>query len=161
LRYKPQGRFFGWLAYTLSRSERRDAPGEPLHRYDFDQTHILTALASYKLGRGWQVGGRFRYVTGSPYTPEIGGVMDYDAGAYAPITAKSVNSARLPDFNQLDLRIDKAWKFSAWQLSAYLDVQNVYYRKNAEGIAYNYNYTQSSVVSGLPILPIIGVRGEL
>jgi hypothetical protein len=161
LRYKPQGRFFGWLAYTLSRSERRDAPGEPLHRYDFDQTHILTALASYKLGRGWQVGGRFRYVTGSPYTPELGGVMDYDAGAYAPITAKSVNSARLPDFNQLDLRVDKTWKFSAWQLSAYLDVQNVYYRKNAEGIAYNYNYTQSSVVSGLPILPIIGLRGEL
>ena len=161
LRYKPAGRFFGWVAYTLSQSERRDAPGAPLYHYDFDQTHILTALGSYKLGRGWQVGGRFRYVTGSPYTPEIGGVMDYDAGAYAPITARNVNSARVPDFNQLDLRVDKLWKFNAWQLSAYLDVQNVYNRKNAEGVGYNYNYTKSSIVSGLPILPIIGVRGEL
>ncbi|HEY3667788.1 MAG TPA: hypothetical protein VGL19_17420, partial [Polyangiaceae bacterium] len=161
LRYKPEGRFFGWLAYTLSRSERRDAPGDALYRYDYDQTHILTALGSYKLGRGWQAGARFRYVTGSPYTPEVGGVMDYDAGTYAPITSPNRNSARVPDFHQLDMRVDKTWKFSAWQLSAYLDVQNVYFRQNPEGISYNYNYSKSSVVSGLPFLPIIGLRGEL
>jgi hypothetical protein len=161
LRYKPQGRFFGWVAYTLSRSERRDAPGQPLYSYDYDQTHILTALGSYKLGRGWQLGARFRYVTGSPYTPEIGGVLDYDAGAYAPISSSNRNSARLPDFNQLDLRVDKAWQFRAWKLSAYLDVQNVYNRKNAESVSYNYNYTKSAAATGLPFLPIIGLRGEL
>ena len=161
LRYKPEGRFFGWVAYTLSRSERRAAPGEALYVYDYDQTHILTALGSYKLGRGWQVGGRFRYVTGSPYTPDVGGVMDYDAGAYAPISSTKQNSARVPDFHQLDLRVDKTWKFSEWQLSAYLDVQNVYSRQNPEGMGYNYNYSKSSVVSGLPFLPIIGFRGEL
>jgi TonB family protein len=161
LRFKPEGRFFGWVAYTLSRSERRDAPGAPLYLYAYDQTHILTALGSYKLGRGWQVGARFRYVTGSPYTPDIGGVMDYDAGAYSPISSTSKNSARVPDFNQLDLRIDKAWQFRAWKLSAYLDVQNVYNRKNPESMSYNYNYTKSAVVSGLPILPILGLRGEL
>ncbi len=84
LRYKPEGRFFGWVAYTLSRSERRDAGGDALYTFDYDQTHILTALGSYKLGRGWQAGLRFRYVSGTPYTPELGGVMDYDAGSYAP-----------------------------------------------------------------------------
>lgn len=161
LRYKPEGRFFGWIAYTLSRSERRDAPGAALHVYDYDQTHILTALGSYKLGRGWQLGARFRYVTGSPYTPDVGGVMDYDAGTYAPIGSTQRNSARVPSFHQLDLRADKTWKFSAWQLSAYLDVQNVYAHQNAEGISYNYNYSKRSVVPGLPILPIIGLRGEL
>jgi len=161
LRYKPEGRFFGWLAYTLSRSERRDGPGEPLHVYDFDQTHILTAVASYKLGRGWQVGGRFRYVTGNPYTPDIGGIADYDSGAYAPIASANTNSARMASFNQLDLRVDKEWQFKAWKLSAYLDVQNVYNRQNPEGIAYNYNYSKTGIVSGLPLLPIIGVRGEL
>jgi hypothetical protein len=67
----------------------------------------------------------------------------------------------VPDFHQLDMRVDKTWKFSAWQLSAYLDVQNVYFRQNPEGISYNYNYSKSSVVSGLPFLPIIGLRGEL
>jgi hypothetical protein len=37
----------------------------------------------------------------------------------------------------------------------------VYFRQNPEGISYNYNYSKSSVVSGLPFLPIIGLRGEL
>jgi TonB family protein len=161
LRYKPQGRFFGWVAYTHSRSQRRDADGEALYTFDYDQTHILTALASYKLGRGWQVGGRFRYITGNPYTPETGGVMDYDAGVYSPISTASRNSGRTGAFHQLDLRIDKAWEFKTWKLSAYLDVQNTYVHSNPEGISYNYNYSQSQNLSGIPFLPILGLRGEL
>jgi len=160
LRYQNDGRFFGWLSYTLSRSERRDAPGQDLHLFQFDQTHILTLLGSVKLGRGWQTGARFRYVTGSTYTPVSGGVSDFDAGAYEPLPGRPF-SARLPSFQQLDVRIDKEWKFSSWRLSAYLDVQNVYNRQNPEGVTYNYNYTKTSVASGLPILPILGLRGEL
>jgi hypothetical protein len=91
LRYKPTGPFFGWVAYTLSRSERRDSADGEDYRFDHDQTHIVTALGSYKLGRGWQAGARFRYVTGSPYTPKVGGVMDYDAGAYAPDESSKVS----------------------------------------------------------------------
>jgi hypothetical protein len=163
LRYKPGngGRFFGWLAYTLSRSERRDADDQAYYRYEYDQTHIVTALGSYKLGRGWQLGGRFRYVTGSPYTPELGGTMDYDAGTYAPVTSLARNSKRLPAFHQLDVRIDKTWKFRSWALSAYLDVQNAYNHQNTESIGYNFDYSQTSRTKGLPLLPIIGLRGEL
>ena len=161
LRYKPEGRFFGWVAYTLSRSERRDAAGDALYTYEYDQTHILTAVGSYKLGRGWQTGARFRYITGSPYTPELGGVMDYDAGTYAPITSSDRNSRRVGAFHQLDVRIDKTWQFKAWRLSAYLDVQNTYVRNNPEGVSYNYNYAKTASLTGLPFLPIIGLRGEL
>ena len=161
LRYKPEGRFFGWVAYTLSRSERRDAASDAMYIYEYDQTHILTALGSYKLGRGWQAGARFRYISGTPYTPEIGGVMDYDAGTYAPIGSSDRNSARTGAFHQLDVRIDKTWTFSAWKLSAYLDVQNTYVHENPEGVSYNYNYSQSSNLTGIPFLPIIGLRGEL
>jgi outer membrane receptor protein involved in Fe transport len=161
LRYKPGGRFFGWVAYTLSKSERRDAKGEPLYDYDYDQTHILTALGSYKLGRGWQIGARFRYVTGNPYTPNVGGTVDYDAGTYAPVASTARNSKRLPAFHQLDVRVDKTWKFQSWSLSWYLDVQNVYNRQNTESISYNFDYSQTQATHGLPILPIMGLRGEL
>jgi hypothetical protein len=161
LRYKPRGRFFGWMAYTLSRSERKDSKSDAYYTYDYDQTHILTLLGSYKLGRGWQVGARFRYVTGSPYTPELGGTVDYDAGTYAPVTSLSRNSKRLPAFHQLDLRVDKTWKFQSWALSAYLDVQNAYNRQNTEAIGYNFDYSQTQATHGLPILPIVGIRGEL
>jgi TonB family protein len=161
LRYKPIGRFFGWLAYTLSKSERRDSPEQAWETFDFDQTHILTALGSYKLGRGWQIGARFRYITGRPYTPNIGGVVDYDAGAYSPIESPEKYSTRLPARHQLDLRVDKEWAFKSWKLAAYLDVQNVYNRENAEDIGYNYDFSQRDTVPGLPILPILGLRGEL
>ena len=161
LRYKPQSRFFGWIAYTLSRSERRDAPDGDDYRFDHDQTHILTALGSYKLGRGWQAGARFRYVSGSPYTPYVGGVMDYDAGSYSPVESSKTNSKRLPAFHQLDVRVDKTWTFQSWKLSAYLDLQNAYNRQNTEEISYNYNYSKTGTIAGLPILPVLGIRGEL
>ncbi|GAC1353372.1 MAG: hypothetical protein NVSMB47_05260 [Polyangiales bacterium] len=161
LRWLPDDHFFGWVSYTLSHSQRRDTPSSPIRNASFDQTHILTVLGSYKLGRGWQVGARFRYVSGAMYTPNQGGVADFDAGAYAPIPTYPAFGARLPSFNQLDVRLDKEWKFASWRLSGYLDVQNVYNRQNPEGVSYNYNYSQQSTISGLPILPVIGLRGEL
>ncbi len=161
LRYKRDNRFFGWIAYTLSRAERRLRPEDPMTLFIWDQTHILTAIGSYQLGKGWEAGLRWRYVSGRMYTPNIGGVYDFDAGAYAPIPQVPPFGSRLPAFHQLDMRIDKVWKFSHWSFSAYLDVLNVYYRQNPEGVSYNYNYTQQQIVTGLPILPVIGVRGEL
>jgi TonB family protein len=164
LRYKPVGRFFGWVAYTLSRSERKDGPNQPWYTFEYDQTHILTALASVS-GRagfeGWRLGARFRYVTGSPYTANIGGVMDYDAGAYAPIDDPVPYSSRSGAFYQLDLRIDKTWKFQSWQLGAYLDLQNATNHQSPEGVYYNYDFSESKVLKGLPLLPILGIRGEI
>ncbi|MET0592414.1 MAG: hypothetical protein ABW133_06930, partial [Polyangiaceae bacterium] len=161
-RWKPGGGpFSGFLAYTISKSERRLDDSRPFSTFEFDQTHILNMLATDKLGRGWSVGGRFRYVTGNPYTPYTGAVADFDAGVYTPIASPSLNSARVAPFHSLDLRVDKTWTFTDWKLTAYLDVRNAYNRQNPEAMTYNYNYSQSTVLAGLPILPIIGVRGEL
>lgn len=122
---------------------------------------MLDVIGSYRLGRGWTAGARWRFATGSPYTPNTGGVVDYDAGAYAPIASPQLNSARLAPFHALDLRVDKTWEFRSWKLTMYLDIRNVYNRQNPEGEVYNYDYTKSSAISGLPILPMLGVRGEL
>src|SRR5262249_6787504 len=111
LRYKPDERFFGFLAYTLSRSVRRDSPGEPERLFNFDQTHILTAIGSYRLGRGWEVGARFRLVSGSLRTPQTYGFYDNNVGAYIPAQAYPPYGVRNPTFHQLDIRIDKTWYF--------------------------------------------------
>src|SRR6185295_7650985 len=86
LKYKPDQHFFGWLAYTLSRSVRQEPPDYATRLFQYDQTHILTVLGSYRLGRGWEFGARYRLVSGSLYTPNIFGVYSADAGAYAPIS---------------------------------------------------------------------------
>ena len=151
--------FTGWLAYTLSRSERLDSGQTSYRLFDFDQTHILTVLGTYSLPRNWQIGGRFRFVTGNPTTPVVGGVFNASTDQYDPVYGK-VNSARIESFHQLDIRVDKRWVYQSWMLDMYLDVQNIYNRANPEGTAYNYNFRQTQVQQGLPILPILGIRAD-
>ena len=160
IRYKPDDKFFGWIAYTLSRSVRRDADGEPDRLFGFDQTHILTALGSYRLGRGWEIGARYRLVSGSMSTPQQYGFYDQNAGAYLPLSYPQ-NGERLPLFHQLDVRVDKTWQFKYWKLGVYFDVWNVYNASNVEGVSYNFNSSQRVYGSSLPILPSLGIRGEL
>ncbi len=160
LRWRPDGRFFGWLAYTLSRSSLQNGPNQPEYLSPYDQTHILTVLGSYRIGRGWQVGMRFRFVSGNPYTPNAYGFYDENNASYLPQSSYPINGQRLPPFHQLDIRVDKSWRFAKWQLSAYLDMQNVYNQGNIEGTNSNYNYTLTEYTTGLPFLPSLGIRAE-
>jgi TonB family protein len=151
--------FFGWISYTLSRSERRDHGGEPWHLFQYDQTHILTVIGSYKLPRGYQVGLRFRYVTGNPLTPVQQSYFNANSGSYVAI-AGPYFSQRLAPFNQLDIRFDKTWTFDRWRLTLYLDIQNVYNYRSEESRQYNFDFTQSAPVTGLPFVPDLGIRGD-
>lgn len=164
LRYRPDKRFFGWISYTLSRSVTRDDPTRPEHTAEFDQTHRLNIVASYQLGRGWELGGRFRYITGSPVTdvvhaPYATALLDGLTGVYQPQYSAPF-SERLPDTHQLDVRVDKRWQFRHWALSMYLDVRNVYNHPIVDAYAYNSTYTQRKPINQLPIYPSLGVRGE-
>jgi hypothetical protein len=150
-------RFFGWVTYTLSRAERANAENAPYYPYDFDQTNVLTAVASYDFGGGFEVGTRFRYATGYPRTPVAGAYFDVKTGTYEPLFG-ALNSIRIPDFIQLDVRLSKRFTVGHSKLEVYLDVQNVTTRSNAEEIAYSPDYTQPRYITGLPILPVLGAR---
>ncbi len=151
-------RFAGWLAYSFQRSLRTDPP-DSQRPFDFDQPNNLTVLGTYQLGRGWSAGARFRYVSGNPSTPVVGSVFDSATGVFVPVYG-STNTDRLAAFWALDLRIDKIWTFQGWTLTLYLDTQNVTNRGNQEGWTYNFDYTQRTPTTGLPILPILGLKGE-
>ncbi len=150
LKYKPSKRFFGWIAYTLSRSVRRDSVSSPEYLFQYDQTHNLIMLGSYRLGRGWEFGGPLPHRLGDRSTrpswdrPALPALYAADAGSYTPLQGRPY-STRLPLFHQLDLRVDKRWQFKSWRLSAYLDIQNVYNNAAVEGLAYNYNYSRQSL----------------
>ncbi len=154
-------KFFGWAAYTYARSERQDSPMTERRLFDSDQTHNLIILGSMKLGADdtWQIGGRFQLTSGSPFTPVDGAVFDSDRNGYTPQYA-ATNSQRNPAQHQLDVRIDRAFVFKHWKLSAYLDVANVYVNAPVVGYDYNTNYTKRTETTGIPILPSFGVRGE-
>jgi len=159
LRKQLTGRFFGWLAYTLSRSERQPEPGDRWQLFDFDQTHILTLIGVVKLPKGWQVGGRFRLVSGNPNTPVVGAVYDAGGDFYQSIDG-ATNSERIPAFHQLDVRVDKRWTWKRASLTLYIDVLNVYNRQNTEFWNYSYDFSGRRPVASLPIIPSLGVKVE-
>ncbi len=164
LRREPVDEFFGWISYTLSRSERMDYPWkeeEVWYPYDIDQTHIFVALAGIELPRSWRASGRYRYITGNPYTPYSLGVYDIDSDFYLGIPSGERNTERVPDFYSLDLRVERRLTFKAWRLDLYTDLLNVVHGVNAEYSNYNYDYTEQDWVRGLPFIPSIGFDVEV
>jgi len=159
-RHEPTGRFFGWVSYTLSRSERRDAPDQDVYLFDFDQTHIFSAQAGYDLPADFGLSAQFQYVTGNPDTPFNAGIYDADADFYNGFSTGPRNTTRLPAFFQTSLRFDKLWTFKTWQLETYVDLLNTVRGVNPEFRLYNYDYSQSAFVRGLPFIPNIGLEAK-
>lgn len=160
LRKRLTKKLYGWVAYTLSYGELRFVEGSSRlvgirRASDFDQRHNLIVLASYLLPRGWRIGGRFRFVTGYPFTPIIGSIAV--RGGFIPVQGNR-NEGRLPPFHQLDLRVDHEWILRRSKVTAYLDVQNVYNRQNPEAVLYTTDFRSEAGFVGIPIYPTLGVR---
>lgn len=157
LRHSPNEKFFGWLAYTLSRSERWDPVGQKWDLFERDQTHNLQILGSWKLPRNWEVGGRMRVTTGNPTTPIVG-VNDESINSQGISPKKGeTNSARLDPFFQLDFRVEKKFikKYSIW--TTYLDFQNLSYLfgvRNGEFITNDDFYLEESEVAMVPVFDL-------
>lgn len=150
---------FGWITYSVIRSERKDHPGEDYRLFDYDQTHVLGILLSYTIGWGVTAGARFRYSTGYPRTPVTGSFYEARDDLFQPLFGPH-NGIRIPDFYQLDVRVEKQFNFKQWALNVFLDVQNVTNRQNPEEILYNYDYSVRRYIAGLPTLAVFGVRLE-
>jgi hypothetical protein len=152
---KHAGRFTGWLSYTLSRSERRYSCG--LRPSDFDQTHVLNAVAQMRLPWNLMVGARILMQTGRPVT--VLQAPDY--------LATVRNNVRLPTFFQLDLRIDREWLFKKWALDLFVEVVNLTYSDSIISLTYPTDPTTGATLYNMPklngfkwVLPSIGLRGR-
>lgn len=157
LRQEQVGRFFGWISYSVIRSLRTDDPSLPERVFDYDQSHVLTAVGSYDLGAGFEIGARARYATGFPRTPVVGSFYAPRTDRFEPIFGGR-NEARLPAFWQLDVRAAKRFKIGPTDAEVFLDIQNVTNHENAEEVVYSYDYRQKAYIKGLPVLPVAGFK---
>ena len=114
----------------------------------YDQTWIFNVSGGYKFNEEWEASLKFRYSTGKPYTPyNSDGTQNVD----------DINTLRLPVNNSLDLRVDKRWFFSTWTLITYVDIQNVYNRKNIVGVSWDQRTQEPEFNETIGVLPSIGV----
>ena len=169
---KNQGKFQGWLAYTLSRSEQRTpgrAPVEDTGRSNletginlgewystpFDKTHDISVYGSYDLNKKWTFNSNFVYQTGQPTNYPIG-QFEFQ-GIVVPYYGLR-NEERLPDYHRLDISATltprknegRNWK-SEWVFSLY----NVYNRMNAASI--NFRQNQDTGVNEAVRTSIFGI----
>jgi TonB family protein len=147
---------FGWVAYTLMRSERKNADNTPWRLYDFDQTHVLSTVLVWTPFKGFEVGTRFRVASGYPRTQVIGTYYDGLRDRAQPVFGAQ-NEIRIPLFVQLDLRASQTFKLGDTCGQVYLEVQNVTNRKNTEELVYSPDFTRRGSIRSLPILPVAGV----
>jgi hypothetical protein len=123
LRRSLTAKLSGWLAYTLSRSERDSFDGRTGlwgHRAsEFDRTHVLNLIGAYDLGRNWRAGARVVAYTGWPYSTTIFGATP---------------NARMNPFYRLDVRLEKRWPQSWGHVSFIAEWLNVLLNKEDIGV---------------------------
>jgi outer membrane receptor for ferrienterochelin and colicin len=149
-RFKDFIGFKGVLTYTYVRSEFTDNKSKYVPSA-WDNRHLLTVTATRSLKQNWDLGFKWRFIGGSPYTPwdETKSSLKsaWDAQGRGYLDYSQFNQRRLGAFQQLDLRIDKAYYYKKWSLMLYLDVQN----------AYNFkadlppNLVQQTAANGVPM----------
>jgi hypothetical protein len=148
LRRANLGRFYGWIAYTLSWSERYDDNGV-LGRSDWDERHILNVVAGARLRGGYSLGARFHLNTGR-WAP----VVNSPGGDYQ----------QLPTYYQLDLRVERRFVFDRFVMDVYADVANV--TNNSEVLQLDYVYAAYGAASMVAkdviklTLPTIGLHAQ-
>jgi hypothetical protein len=150
----------GFLSYAYNVSKRWDVLGAPAYDYGYSQPHVLTFLLDYPLPWGWKGGLKWRYTSGTPYTPYIDRTQDETTGQWSPVKGAK-NSNRLPDFSSVDLRFEHPGTLLGKDATYYLEIMNALNQKQVVG--YNYekdysNWEHPSETTGLPLIPFVGVE---
>lgn len=139
------------LSYTWVRSSFEDKNGDFIPSA-WDNRHILNATALASLKRNWDIGIKWRFVGGAPYTPydvdKSSLIEAWDAKGQGYLDYNLFNTNRLGNFHQLDLRVDKEYYFKKWSLNVYLDIQNLYNFKAEQPS----NLVQQKDASGNPLI---------
>ena len=120
---------YGILSYTFVRGEFSDKNDELINS-SWDNRHILNITAGKKFKNDWELGMKFRFVGGAPYTPydvERSATIDvWDIVQQGVFDWDQLNEFRNPASHGLDMRLDKKWYFQKWAVNAYIDIQNIY-----------------------------------
>jgi hypothetical protein len=116
------------LSYTFVRSEFTNYYGTYIPS-SWDNKHLVSLTIGRKFKHNWEVGLKWRFVGGAPYTPydenKSSLVEAWDAQGRGYLNYDQFNTLRLKSFNQLDIRVDKGFYFRKWSLMFYLDIQNI------------------------------------
>ncbi len=157
-------RWYGWLAVSASEAERTDTRRGITTPYWLDTPLVVNAVANFRIGERWHLGGRFSWRSGARYTPITGLRPNPDhPGYYLPVYGE-LNSRELPDYHRLDLQLERDVRI--WGLDGKLTwaVLNLIGAENPSGYFYDPDGKETpdkfriSAEEGLPRTFAIGLK---
>ncbi len=135
LRHRVPDKFFGWISYAYTHAERRENPGDFYRPYFFDNTNIVSVVANYNFTPKFEIGAKWQYLNGTAEVPISSVVLVQDplTRGLNPLLADIDESvtAELTPYHKLDLRVSYKFDFMGLRIGAFLDILNVYNRKNS------------------------------
>ncbi len=174
---KGRGKTTGWISVSLLKATRAFPDTDsgldpaPVMEYPpvFDRRVELDLVLLRGLPRNSEVGLRWNFGTGRPYTPPVALYYNYDHQMidrlFDPTYGQVVffgprNGARYPAYHRLDISLRKTWQKRWGTVTPYLNVTNLYNRKNVHYYQYDYKGVPPvrTGFSMIPILPTIGVE---
>jgi hypothetical protein len=163
---KTTGKLNGWIAYTISKSDRKFPALNQSKSYPFkyDRRHDLNIVASYPINRHWKLSGLFTFATGNAITEPVSRytISDNIINEYGPL-----NGGRMPTYHRMDISATRTFKsFKKWDSDLSISVFNIYNRKNPIFSFYKAvgDATKSRIqiepqsIVLLPILPTINYK---
>jgi hypothetical protein len=181
------GRLTGWTTLSLLRATRtfpdptaaglEGVPQTVTFPPIFDRRVDLDVVAQYRLGRRTDLGARFNFGSGVPYSRPVAQIVGFETdvvgGGYRlprPFTNDPDlpvyvvpgrrNQERYPDYHRLDVTLRRRYERRWGTLTPYAQVLNTYNRRNVLFYFYNYSDTPAtrSGISMFPVLPTVGVE---
>jgi len=124
--------FYGVVAYTFVTSEFLTA-NNTYAASSWDSKNIVSLTGGKRFKNGWEIGVRWLYSGGSPYTPIDVATSSlkavWDVNGRGLLDYSKLNTEREGSFHQLNIRVDKKYYLKKWTLNFYLDIQNAYAAK--------------------------------
>ncbi len=160
LRRNPTDRAFGWISYTYFQSKERATKEKEFNPGQYNQTHVLHLAGNYRITGQWETGATISYHTGDTRTPVGGAVYNSSLDKYQPKFAdNSLNSARMPDYHEVDLYGGYDFLYDVWKLRLRFGVQYLALEQQALSVQYNYDYSKEEYFRSLPPIPYLELRG--
>jgi len=155
-----------WANYTYATTEDRlRGAGARWVRRPFDETHSVKWDLDYRLGQNWRLNLAWRFHTGWPTTAVSlkQGLDEEGDAALIPVLGK-LYGERLPAYHRLDLRASRGWRWRAAVGELFIDIQNLYNRRNLGGFDFTIDEERGLLVAGREewqgFLPSAGISIE-
>ncbi len=164
---KLNNRLFYVVSYTYARS-KFSGSDKKLIASSWDYQHLFSATMGYKFKKEWQLGLKFRYAGGAPYTPFNLSMsqQNYLLTGTGTLDYNLTNTNRLAAFKQLDFRLDKKYNFKKTTLDLFIDIQNALlfkqqsnpdytFKRNIDNTGFETSDGQAIKADGSNAIPVI------